>query len=469
MKEINSSDASRQLAPQILVVDDEPHVRKTLTIILERAGYSVNSVTDGDEAIVMLSKSSYDLVLCDLRMPRIDGMQVLRALKIAQPNTPLIIITAHGTIENAVSAMQQGASDYITKLSIAEELLIRVEKAIQQKTLIEENKNLKRQLDREYSFSNIVCISSIMKAVLDRIRKVADTQSTVLITGDSGTGKELIAHAIHHNSSRSNRPMVTVDCGSIPAELLESELFGHTKGAFTGATGVRKGLFEEASGSTLFLDEIGELPLALQVKLLRAIQEREIRRIGDNRPIQVDLRIVAATNHDLEVAVNSGQFREDLYYRLNVVSIHLPSLRHRPEDIPLLAKHFLNKYGQKHHQTIRMIAPDAVDALMNYDWPGNIRELQNAIEHAIIICDSQVIQPTDLPEKIQFTAPKVRVNIPVNRLDLKNILNEVLEKTESQLINRALELTGGNRTKAAELLGISRRGLLYKLKEETSE
>jgi transcriptional regulator with PAS, ATPase and Fis domain len=308
-----------------------------------------------------------------------------------------------------------------------------------------------------------------MKAVLDRIRKVADTQSTVLITGDSGTGKELIAHAVHHNSSRSNRPMVTVDCGSIPAELLESELFGHTKGAFTGATEGRKGLFEEASGSTLFLDEIGELPLALQVKLLRAIQEREIRRIGDNHPIQVDLRIVAATNHDLETAVNSGQFREDLYYRLNVVSIHLPSLRHRPEDIPLLAKHFLNKYGQKHHRTLRMIAPDAIDVLMNYDWPGNIRELQNAIEHAIIICEGQVIQPTDLPEKMQFTDPKVRVNIPANRLDLKNILNEVLEKTEHQLINRALELTGGNRTKAAELLGISRRGLLYKLKEETSE
>ena len=224
MKKIDSSDVSYQ----ILVVDDEPHVRKTLTIILERAGYGVNSVTDGDEAIVMLSKSSYDLVLCDLRMPRIDGMQVLDALKIAQPDTPLIIITAHGTIENAVSAMQQGASDYITKLSIAEELLIRVEKAIQQKKLIEENKSLKRQLGREYSFSNIVGISSIMKAVLDRIRKVADTQSTVLITGDSGTGKELIAHAVHHNSSRSNRPMVTVDCGSIPAELLESELFGHT-------------------------------------------------------------------------------------------------------------------------------------------------------------------------------------------------------------------------------------------------
>ena len=224
MKKIDSSDVSYQ----ILVVDDEPHVRKTLTIILERAGYGVNSVTDGDEAIVMLSKSSYDLVLCDLRMPRIDGMQVLDALKIAQPDTPLIIITAHGTIENAVSAMQQGASDYITKLSIAEELLIHVEKAIQQKKLIEENKSLKRQLGREYSFSNIVGISSIMKAVLDRIRKVADTQSTVLITGDSGTGKELIAHAVHHNSSRSNRPMVTVDCGSIPAELLESELFGHT-------------------------------------------------------------------------------------------------------------------------------------------------------------------------------------------------------------------------------------------------
>ena len=365
MKEIHSDDASHQLTPQILVVDDEPHVRKTLTIILERAGYSVNSVTDGDEAIVMLSKSSYDLVLCDLRMPRIDGMQVLRALKIAQPDTPLVIITAHGTIENAVSAMQQGASDYVTKLSIAEELLIRVEKAIQQKNLIEENKNLKRQLVREYSFSNIVGISSIMKAVLDRIRKVADTQSTVLITGESGTGKELIAHAIHHNSSRGNRPMVTVDCGSIPAELLESELFGHTKGSFTGATGVRKGLFEEASGSTLFLDEIGELPLVLQVKLLRAIQEREIRRIGDNHPIQVDLRIIAATNHDLEVAVNRGQFREDLYYRLNVVSVHLPPLRHRSEDIPLLAKHFLNKYGKKHHRAMRMIAPDAIDALAN--------------------------------------------------------------------------------------------------------
>ena len=454
---------------KILVVDDELHVRKTLTIILERAGYTVEAVEDGAEAIEMLSKSLYHLVLCDLRMPRIDGMEVLRVLKQAQPDTPLIMITAHGTIENAVSAMRQGAYYYITKLYNAEELLILVEKAIQQKQLIAENKYLKRQLDREYSFDNIIGVSQPIKAVFDRIRKVADTESTVLITGESGTGKELIARAIHHNSSRRHRPTIPINCGSIPAELLESELFGHAKGAFTGATGVKKGLFEEASGSTLFLDEISELPAALQVKLLRAIQEGEIRRIGDNRPIQVDLRIIAATNQDLEKAIEGGDFREDLYYRLNVVSIHLPPLRHRREDIPLLAKHFLAMYAEKHDRSFRMIAPDTIDLLMNYDWPGNVRELQNAIEQAVVMCDSEVIQPDDLPEKVHFADAKVHVIIPENRFDFKGILNEALEQTESQLISRALELTEGNRTKAAELLGISRRGLLYKLKEEPTE
>jgi two-component system response regulator AtoC len=451
---------------KILIVDDEPHVRKTLTIILGRAGYEVESAVDGAEAIEMFSKSSYDLVLCDLRMPRIDGIAVLHALKQTQPETPLIMITAHGTIENAVSAMRQGAYYYITKLYNAEELLILVENAIQQKQLIEENKHLKRQLNQEYSFSNIIGITPPIKVVLDRIRKVADTNSTVLITGESGTGKELIAKAIHYNSPRRDRPMITINCGSIPAELLESELFGHAKGSFTGATGVKKGLFEEASGSTLFLDEIGELPLPLQVKLLRAIQEGEIRRIGDNRPLQVDLRIIATTNRDLEKAVEHREFREDLYYRLNVVSIHLPPLRHRREDIPLLAKHFLVKYTEKHNRSIRMLAPATIDALMNYDWPGNVRELQNALEQAVVMRDSEVIQPNDLPEKIHFAEAKVRVIIPENRFDFKGILNEVLEQTESQLINRALELTDGNRTKAAELLGITRRGLLYKLKEE---
>ena len=454
---------------KILVVDDELHVRKTLTIILERAGYIVQAVEDGTEAIEMLSKSVYELVLCDLRMPRIDGMEVLHALKQIQPDTPLIMITAHGTIENAVDAMRQGAYYYITKLYNAEELLILVEKAIQQKKLIEENRYLKRQLDQGYSFDNIIGVSPPIKAVFDRIRKVADTESTVLITGDSGTGKELIARALHHNSSRRHRPMIPINCGSIPAELLESELFGHAKGAFTGATGVKKGLFEEASGSTLFLDEIGELPLALQVKLLRALQEGEIRRIGDNSPIQVALRIIAATNRDLEKAVEGGDFREDLYYRLNVVSIHLPPLRHRREDILLLAKHFLAMYAEKHNRSFRMIAPDAIDLLMNYDWPGNVRELQNAIEQAVVICDSEIIHPDDLPEKVHFADAQVHVIIPENRFEFKDILNEVLEQTESQLINRALELTEGNRTKAAELLGISRRGLLYKLKEESIE
>ncbi len=451
---------------KILIVDDEFHVRKTLTIILGRAGYEVESAVDGVEAIEMFSKSIYDLVLCDLRMPRIDGIAVLYALKQTQPETPLIMITAHGTIENAVSAMRQGAYYYITKLYNAEELLILVEKAIEQKQLIEENKHLKRQLNQEYCFSNIIGISPPIKVVLNRIQKVADTNSTVLITGESGTGKELIAKAIHYNSPRRNRPMITINCGSIPAELLESELFGHAKGAFTGATGVKKGLFEEASGSTLFLDEIGELPLPLQVKLLRAIQDGEIRRVGDNRPIQMDLRIIAATNRDVDEAVAQGEFRDDLYYRLNVVSIHLPPLRQRREDIPLLVKHFLVKYTEKHNRPIRIIAPDAVDSLINYDWPGNIRELQNAIEQAVIMCDGEVIQPDDLPEKIHFADAKVRVIIPENRLNLKGILNEVLEQTENQLINRALELTEGNRTKAAELLGISRRGLLYKLKED---
>ena len=454
---------------KILVVDDEPHVRKTLTIILERAGYAFASAEDGTEAIEMLSKSPYDLVLCDLRMPRIDGMEVLHVLKQTQPDTPLIMITAYGSIEDAVSAMRQGAYSYITKMYNAEELLILIEKAIQQKRLIEENKYLKRQLNQEYSFDNIVGVSPPIKAVFDRIRKVADTESTVLITGESGTGKELIARAIHYNSPRRHHPMITINCSSLPAELLESELFGHAKGAFTSATGVKKGLFEEASGSTLFLDEIGELPPALQVKLLRAIQEGEIRRVGDNRAIEVDLRIMAATNRVLEEAVERGEFREDFYYRLNVVSIHLPPLRQHREDIPLLAKHFLAKYTEKHNRSIRMIAPDAMDSLMNYDWPGNVRELENAVEQAVVMCDSEIVQPEDLPEKVHFADAKVHVLIPENRLDFKDVLNEVHEQTESQLINRALELTEGNQTKAAELLGISRRGLLYKLKEESTD
>lgn len=351
--------ASTKWNDKVLVVDDEPHARKTLTVILERAGYKVESADNGREATKMLSKSIYDLVFSDFRMPDVDGMQVLHALNKVQPDTPLIMITAHGTIENAASAMHQGASDYITKPYNAEELLIRVERAIRQKQVIEENKHLKRQLDREYSFSNIIGISTSLGAVLDRVCKVADTESTVLITGESGTGKELIANAIHHNSPRHQRSITPIDCGSIPSELLESELFGHAKGAFTGAMEVKKGLFEQASGGTLFLDEIGELPLSLQVKLLRAIQEGEIRRVGDNDPIQVDLRIIAATNRDLEESVKEGEFREDLYYRLNVVSIHLPPLRHRQGDISLLAKHFLDRYIKKHNRSIRMISPEA--------------------------------------------------------------------------------------------------------------
>ena len=458
-------------APQrrILVVDDETHVRKSLSIILERAGHRVESAADGPIAVEMFSESEYDLVLCDLRMPGLDGMEVLKALKQTQPDTPFIIITAYGTIENAVSAMQQGAYYYIPKMYKADELLILVERAIQQKQLIEENRYLKRQLNQEHTFDSIIGVSPAIKAVFERLRKVADTETTVLITGESGTGKELVARAIHHHSPRRDRRMITINCGSIPAELLESELFGHAKGAFTGAVSEKSGLFHEASDSTLFLDEIGELPLPLQVKILRALQEGEIRRVGDTQPRQVNLRIIAATNRDIEKAVEAGEFREDLYYRLNVVSIHLPPLRHRQGDIPLLAKHALAKYADKHKRNLRMISPDAMDCLRNYDWPGNIRELQNAIEQAVVMCDGDVIQPDDLPEKSRLADAKVRVSIPENRLDLKNILNEVLEQTESQLIAHALELTEGNRTKAAQLLGISRRGLLYKLKEETGE
>src|ERR671931_2130669 len=386
---------------RVLVVDDERSMRELLAIMLKQAGHEVRVADGGEAAIRALQSHTFDLVITDLRMRQVDGLAVLRAAKEHSPQTVVLVVTAFASTETAVEAMKLGAYDYLTKPFKLDEIKLTIANALERKRLQDENRALKRQLRRERSFENFIGKSRQMLDIFDTIRKAAESVSTVLVTGESGTGKELVARAIHDESPRRNGPFVSVNCGAIPETLMESELFGHVKGAFTGAVADTIGLFSAAAGGTLFLDEITEVPPAVQVKLLRAIQEREIRRVGDARDVKVDVRLIAASNRDLVKAVADGVLREDLYYRLNGIPIHLPPLRERTEDIPLLVAHFIGRVAKDIGKTVLGITPDALAVLERYHWPGNIRELENVIERAIVLGSGEQITPEAFPAALR--------------------------------------------------------------------
>lgn len=444
----------------ILIVDDEKNMRWALEKALRPAGYETISAAGGPEGLKLAASENPDLVLLDLKMPGMDGLEVLGKLKELNPKLPVIMITAHGTMETAVEAMKAGAYDYISKPFDVEEMKLTIAKALEVQALAKEVAHLRSELERKYSFENIIGKSDRMQAVFDLIERVADTLASVIIYGESGTGKELVARAIHYRSSRKNKPYIQVNCAALPETLLESELFGHEKGAFTGAISRKPGRFELADGGTLFLDEIGDLSPAVQVKLLRVLQEKTFERVGGVETIKVDVRIIAATNRDLAEAIKEGAFREDLYYRLNVVPIKLPPLRERGEDLPLLIDYFLKRYDPAGR--LQGLAPEAAKRMVEYWWPGNVRELENAIERASIIARGDRIGFDDLPQEI------VRgEGAPARRAAAFQLPEEgiSLEDVERDLIRQALERSGGNQTRAAKLLGISRHTLIYRMEK----
>ncbi|MBX3247342.1 MAG: sigma-54-dependent Fis family transcriptional regulator [Myxococcales bacterium] len=443
---------------KILVVDDQRNMRTTLTMMLRGAGHDTDEAADGDEACEKIVSDTYDLVLTDLRMGATDGMTVLRHTRQESPLTEVIVMTAYGTIESAVEAMRIGAHDYIQKPFEEDELLVKVEKALEKRKLAGEVSVMAAEFRDRYRFENIIGRSQAIRDVLGRIVRVAPTPATVLITGESGTGKELVARAIHANSTRSERPFVGVNCAAISETLLESELFGHVRGAFTGAVSSRKGLFEEADGGTFFFDEIAETPPAFQAKLLRAIQEGEIRRLGDNKPVHVDIRIIAATNQDLKKAIEEKRFREDLYYRLNVARFVLPPLRERREDIPPLVEHFLLKYGRKMGRRGVRLGDGVLDFLVKYDYPGNIRELENLIEQGVALALEGMITLDDV------VSPEIREATPAAAMIGSRSLQDVVDRAEKEAIETVLREVEGNKERAAEMLGLSGTTLWRKMK-----
>jgi two-component system response regulator AtoC len=447
----------------VLVVDDEESMRHLLTVILADRGYDVRAVSNGEDALRELSARDYDLVLSDVRMPRMDGLSLLRKALDLHPGITFIVMSAYGTHDTAIEAMKAGAYDYVSKPFKPDEVLLVLRKAEERLRLSRENRRLRSELQGGFRLENFVGSSPAVQEVLRQVRKVAPAKATVLVTGESGTGKELVARAIHDLSPRSAMPFVAVNCGAIPAELIESELFGHVRGAFTDASRDKKGLASEADGGTLFLDEIGELPLHLQVKLLRFLQDEQVRRVGDTRSEKVDVRVVAATARDLTRATREGLFREDLFYRLNVVSLRLPSLRERPDDVPALVEHFLAKHRRLRPEApLRGVSPEALEALRSHRWPGNVRELEHAIERAVVLADGPMLEESDLPDDVR-AGPEPAVPVPRPGGDLS--VKRAFRALEEQLIREALERTGGNRTRAAELLDLSYRALLYKVKE----
>jgi two-component system response regulator AtoC len=451
------------VSKSILIVDDEESFRHMLSVILIKEGYEVDTSSNGEEALQKATASTFDHILCDVRMPRMDGLAFLREIKKTGMETTITVMSAYGTVDTAIEAMKLGAYDYISKPFKPDEIILTLRKAEEREQLRKENQLLRKEVAKEYSFENIVSKNEGMLKIFDVIKKVAHYKSTVLITGESGTGKELVARALHYNSDRSPNPFIAVNCGAIPENLLESELFGHAKGAFTDAIRTKKGLFEEADGGTLFLDEIGDLPGQLQVKLLRVLQDGEIRRVGESKPIKIDVRIVAATVKDLPKEVNEGRFREDLFYRLNVLPLHIPPLRERKEDIPLLIHHFIGKYNQAMNKNVNGVDHKAMETLMSYRWYGNVRELENTIERAIVLSEKNDIEAENLPIEIQTRSkeePQPEI-LPDEEYSIK----KASKSLEINLIKKALKKTKGNHTHAARLLEISHRALLYKIKE----
>jgi two-component system response regulator HydG len=443
---------------RVLIVDDQRNMRTTLSLMLRDAGYDVDDARDGDDACEKVHGDSYELVLTDLKMGNTDGIQVLRHTREVSPLTEVIVMTAYGTIESAVEAMRLGAHDYIQKPFSEQELVIKVQKAIEKRQLAGEVNLLAAEFRERYRFENIIGRSRAVRDVLGRIVRIAPTDVTVLITGESGTGKELVAKAVHANSKRADRPFITVNCAAISETLLESELFGHVRGAFTGAVSTRRGLFEEANGGTFFFDEIAETPPSFQAKLLRAIQEGEIRRLGDSKTVNVDIRIIAATNQDLQISMQEKRFRQDLYYRLNVARFILPPLSQRREDISLLVDHFLDKFAKKHGRKC-VLGEGVLDYLMRYEFTGNVRELENMIEQGMALAEGGVIRHDDIMPLDGSPPPAAAAAHAGSRL-----MQQVVDEAEAEAIRTALREVSGNRERAAELLGLSATTLWRKMK-----
>ncbi len=450
----------------ILVVDDEINYLTVMEALLGEEGYEVLTSPGGKEALKVAAGADLDLVLTDMRMPKMNGIELLEELKRLYPDLPVIMMTAYGTVEKAVAAMKTGAFDYILKPFKNEELLVTIARALEHYRLIQQNRMLLQDLDKKYGAPNIVGESKAMREILALVKRVATSRATVLVSGESGTGKELVARAIHQQSPRAGKTFVSVNCAALTETLLESELFGHERGAFTHAVAMRKGRFELADGGTLFLDEVAEMSPALQVKLLRVLQEMEFERVGGNKTIKVDVRLVAATNRELKEEVEEGRFREDLYYRLNVVHLHIPPLRERQEDIALLATHFLRKYAQENARGDVHLSPEAMKLLLNYAWPGNVRELENVMERAVILCGQNLIGVNDLPRELAGEPWGESSRLDIDRfIPMQTPLPEALEQIEEQMIRRALERSGQVQVRAAELLGITKSLLQYKLKK----
>jgi two-component system response regulator PilR (NtrC family) len=436
----------------ILIVDDEEVLQDVLTVLIQREGHTTVSAYSGEEALDLLEREEVDLVLLDLMLPGMHGMQVLKQIRQRHPDMVVVVITAYSSIESAIEAMREGAFHYIPKPFKNEEVLLTVRKGLEQRRLATENRSLREQLRQRFGFDNIIGKSKPMQQVYDLIKLAAPSKSNILVLGESGTGKELVAKAIHHHSRRANGPFITVNSGSMPADLLESNLFGHVRGAFTGAIAGKKGLFELANSGSIFFDEIGNIPFDTQAKLLRVIQEKEFMRLGGVDTIKVDVRIIAATNADLEAAVQQAHFREDLYYRLNVISIHLPPLRKRSEDIPLLAQHFLAHYARENEKAIRDISPRAMEVLLDYSWPGNVRELENVIERAVVLSSGESLDIELLPSAVR--QPDA-VGLPPPTLPSNGVaFKDAVSEYERQIIIKALQACGGVQKRAAELLQV---------------
>ena len=444
---------------KILVVDDDQLVNEFVDETLTRAGYDVTSAMSGEDAIELIEIEDFDLILSDVRMPRMNGIELLKQIKrIASPSTIVIMITAYGTVKNAVEAMRIGAFDYVLKPFSPDELELTVKRALRFQDLQRENEFLKTEVGRRYSFDNIIGKNKVLTDVFDLVKVAADSRATILITGESGTGKELVARAIHYNSPRKNNAFIRVNCASLPENLIESELFGHEKGAFTGAIKQTKGRFELADNGTLLLDEISEMPLSLQAKLLRVLQEYEFERVGSGKPIKVDVRIIATSNRNLKAEIKEGHFREDLYYRLNVIQIELPPLRARIDDIPELTNYFINKYNEENHRQVEGVADKTLRILMKHHWPGNIRELENIIQRGVVTCKTNMLTPEELPSYLTLGET-------IDSGDVKLTMPVSLAELEKYAIFEGLKFTSGNRSKAADILGITSRTLRNKLAE----